>query len=73
MKPMAMTSARHALLGLALIAVGLPLVAAGCGGESGKGTGMMVVDQDKVKADQDSMRAAMEKANQAPAEARRKR
>lgn len=62
----------RALLGLALLAGGLPL-AAGCDGGGSKDTGMMVVDQEKMQAEQDAMRAAMEKAHQAPPEARRKR
>jgi len=68
MKAIAMGYVRvvgKAFLGGSLILGSIPVLS-GCGGESSGTKGVVEVDQAKLKAEQDAMRAAQEKAHQRP-------
>lgn len=60
--------AGKAFLGAFLILGSVPVLS-GCGGESSGTKGVVEVDQAKLKAEQDAMRAAQEKAHQRPGKA----
>jgi len=68
MIPFAKVSTRllgKVFLGGFLILSSVPVLS-GCGGDSSGTKGVVEVDQAKVKADQDAMREAQEKAHQRP-------
>jgi len=54
-----------AFLGSSLLLGSVPVLS-GCGGDSSGTKGVIEVDQAKLKAEQDAMRAAQEKAHQRP-------
>jgi len=69
MKPIAKGYVRvigKAFLGGSLFLGSIPVLS-GCGGDSSGTKGVIEVDQAKLKAEQDAMRAAQEKAHQPPA------